>query len=250
MRQYNMKHIIRLTVIAVSFAACSRQGYHQAPFGGMKGQVQEAVIYHIMPPDWRTSHDSLMYISASAYDIEGNEICSVLMDSLGRIQSQAESIFENGICVRSTQKAGVHRVIAQIDLKSAKKGRLIYSKKTGNKTTTLEIRERRCFKSFKSTVWENGKCTTTSTIKTDAGNRPVQVSTTDASGQEILEENTFSEEGDIVEKHVKTVGTNRDDVTTTEYVRFDDHGNWIEARTYNKIHMAREILRREIKYWP
>jgi len=250
MKRYNMKHIIRLAVIAVSFSACSRQGYHQAAFGGMKGQVQEAVIYHIMPPDWRTSHDSLMYISASAYDIEGNEIYSVLMDSLGRIQSQAESMFEKGICIRSTQKSGAHKVIAQIDLESAGKGRLTYSKKTGNKSTTMEIKERRWFKRYKSTVWEDGQCTTASIIKTDANNRPVQVSTTDMYGQEILEENTFSEAGDIVEKHVRTVGTNRDDVTTTEYTKFDDKGNWIEARTYNKIHMAREILRREIKYWP
>ena len=247
-----MRRLSLLAILTLVLGACTRQGFQQPPFGGMKGQVQEVTVYHITPPDWRTGNgnDSLMFIIASAYDTEGNEICSVRMDSDGRIQSQAESMFENGVCIRSTNENGAHKVLGRLELVSHEKGLLVYDSYSGSKVSHMEVRERKLFRKYRSTVTNDGKVTMTSIIKTDAQGRPVSISSTDASGKEIIEENVFSSDGDIIEKHVKAAGTTLDDITRTEYTAFDDHGNWIEARTYNKIRMAREILRREIKYWP
>lgn len=245
-----MKRTAFLLACAALVCSCGEQSYRQPAFGGMKGRVQEVTVYHIMPEGWRTDTigSGLMYMNASAYDIEGNEICSALLDSTGHIQSQAESLFENGVCVRSTQKAG-NRTIATLDLVSKDKNTLTYNKKVQGKASVMKVAEKRRGRKYTSTVTEDGKVTTVSVITTDAENQPISVSTTDEQGKEILEINTYKD-GNIVEKHIKKVGTTLESVIYTQYTVFDAQGNWTEARTYNKIHMAEEIIRREIKYWP
>lgn len=245
-----MKRTACLLAFAALVCSCGEQSYRQPAFGGMKGRVQEVTIHHIMPEGWREddSGSGLMYTNASAYDIDGNEICSALLDSTGHIQSQAESLFENGVCIRSTQKAG-NRTIATLDLVSKDKNVLTYNKRVQGKPTVMKVTEKKRGRKYTSTVTEDGKVTTVSVITTDAQGQPISVSTTDAQGKEILETNTFKG-GNIIEKHIKKVGTTLESVIYTDYTQFDAQGNWTEARTYNKIHMAEEILRREIKYWP
>lgn len=246
-----MKRTLLLVLTAAAFAACSRQSFEQPAFGGLKGRASEVKMYHILPVDWRmaNSSDTVMYINASAYDLLGNEIESVLMDSTGRIQSQAQSQFENGVCTHSIQRSASGRTVAEMRLVSSRKGLTVYEQKRADRTEHMEVKERKLFGRYTSVVTVDGKVTMKSTIRTDADGRPVEIITTDAAGNETIQKNTYSEDGNIIEKHVITENGNKDDVTTTKYVRFDKQGNWIEARTFNKVGMASENLVREIKYW-
>ncbi len=246
-----LKRIALFGVLALSLAACSDQSYRQPLFGGMKGRVREVRMYHILPEEWRMNSipDTVMYINVSAYDIYGNEILSVLMDSAGRIQSQAESMFENGVCVRSIQKNGANRTVAEMRLVSHENGLSVYDQKRGGRTERLEVREKKRFGKYTSRVTLDGRVSMVSTITTDASGLPVEVVTVDASGKETVQKNTYSADGDIIEKHILKENGTRDDVTTTQYVRFDEKGNWIEARTFNRIGMTNEYLLREIEYW-
>ncbi len=247
----NIRKIALFGVLALSFVACSRQGYVQPPFGGMKGRVREVRMYHIMPDEWRLNSitDTVMYINATVYDIYGNEIMSVLMDSAGRMQSQTENMFENGVCISSTQKNGARRTVAEMHLVSHSKGLTVYNQKRAGRTERLEVRERKRFGKYTSVVALDGKTTMESTITANDAGLPVEIVTVDASGKETVQKNTYSADGDIVEKHILKENGTRDDVTTTEYIRFDEKGNWIEAHTFNRIGMTNEFLIREIEYW-
>ncbi len=247
----NIRKIALFVALSLSFTACSRQGYVQPPFGGMKGRVREVRMYHIMPDEWRFNSitDTVMYINAAVYDIYGNEIMSALMDSAGRIQSQSESMFENGVCTSSCQKNAAGRTVAEMHLVLHKKGLTVYNQKRGGRTERLEVREMKRFGRYKSVVTLDGKQTMESTITANDAGLPVELVTVDASGKETIQKNTYSAGGDIIEKHILKENGTRDDVTTTEYIRFDENGNWIEAHTFNRIGMTNEYLIREIEYW-
>lgn len=246
-----MKRIAFFGVMALLLTACSNQSYQQPPFGGMKGRVREVKMYHVRPDEWRlnSNPDTIMYINASVYDFYGNEILSVLMDSIGRIQSQAESMFEDGVCIRSTQKNGANRVVAEMRLVSHENGLSVYEQKRAGKTERMEVKETKRSGKYKSVVTLDGRTSMVSIITPNEKGLPVEITTIDASGKETVQKNTYSADGDIIEKHVLKENGTRDDVTTTKYIRFDSQGNWIEARTYNRIGMTNEYLIREIEYW-
>lgn len=245
------KRFVFFGALALLLTACSDQSYRQPPFGGMKGRVREVRMYHILPDEWRLNSipDTIMYINASAYDVYGNEILSVLMDSAGRIQSQSESMFENGVCVQSAQKNGANRTVAEMRLVSHGNGLSVYDQKRSGRTGRMEVRETKRFGRYRSEVTLDGRISMVSTIKTDDRGLPVEIVTVDASGRETVQKNTYSADGNIIEKHILKENGTRDDVTTTEYLRFDSLGNWIEARVFNRIGMTNEYLIRDIEYW-
>lgn len=253
-----MNSIFKRTVPALFsllFMLSCSEGYQVKPFGGMNGRVEEVTMYHLRPEMWYAGphHTDVMYVSESAYDIYGNEISSVLMDSISRVQSVTESLFENGVCVRSTQKAGLSRTVAQIVLKSRKGGVTEYTETLNGRFVKLVVKERSFLRRHKSKVIEDGCLTRISTITTDRAGYPVKIVTeTPADTIKVVETNTFDERHNVIEKHIVTFRPNKEpyeDVIYTDYLVFDEHDNWTEARTYINARLPHEVLFREIKYW-
>lgn len=241
--------LIVMTMI-LSLSSCSGS-YRDLPFGGMNGKVQKVTVWHHMPEVWRvnTQGADIMSIDALAYDIYGNEICSARMDSTGQIESEAESLFENGVCVRSVQKIG-GRVIARLNLLKNDGKTLEYSKDIAGDVDRMKIKKSSFFRRHKSIVSENGKITSINTIKTDRKGRPVWIKEVNPqTGSEIIQKNTYDENNNVTEKHVITKGQDKEEVLYLSYTRLDEQGNWLEAHTYNRNHLPVEILIREIEYW-
>ena len=241
-----------LTVVALStvFVSCGSR-YQEPPFGGMNGRVQKVTVWHLMPEVWHANErgTDVMYMNASGYDVNGYEICSALMDSAGRVQTEAESLFENGVCVRSIQKGG-GRVMARINLVSSKRGTLEYKKEENGRVVQMVVKESSFGRKHKSVVTEDGKTTTISVIQTDSKGYPVKITVTDPqTGEEVIQTNTYDEKNNIIEKHVSVKGEEKDEITYTEYFDFDEKGNWKEARTFNRNRLPVEVLVREIEYW-
>ena len=241
-----------LTVVALStvFVSCGSR-YQEPLFGGMNGRVQKVTVWHLMPEVWHANErgTDVMYMNASGYDVNGYEICSALMDTAGRVQTEAESLFENGVCVRSIQKGG-GRVMARINLVSSKRGTLEYKKEENGRVVQMVVKESSFGRKHKSVVTEDGKTTTISVIQTDSKGYPVKITVTDPqTGEEVIQTNTYDEKNNIIEKHVSVKGEEKDEITYTEYFDFDEKGNWKEARTFNRNRLPVEVLVREIEYW-
>ena len=85
--------------------------FKEKPFGGLNGRVQKVTVYHLMPEVWHAnlSGTDVMNINTTVYDVYGNEIYSVTMDSAERVQVETESLYEDGVSIRSSQKSGGHR---------------------------------------------------------------------------------------------------------------------------------------------
>lgn len=246
--------IILVSVCTVVFTSCGRR-YQKLPFGGLNGRVQKVTMWHLMPEMWYAgNHGSdIMYITTSIYDVYGNEICSAVMDSTEHIQAEAESLFENGVSVRSTQKAG-NKTIARINLISSKRGTLEYNKEMNGRIVRMTVKESSLGRRHKSVVSEEGKVTIISIVKTDRQGYPVKIITIEPqSGNKTVETNMFDENHNIIEKHVITFNAETDkeeeEITYTEYGGMDEHGNWTDCRTYNKFRLPVEVLFREFEYW-
>lgn len=244
-----------LTVICIAVMTSCGGRYKELPYGGMNGRVQKVTIWHLMPEMWYAgNHGSdIMYINTSIYDVYGNEICSAVMDSAERVQAEAESLFENGVCVRSTQKAG-SRTIASLYLRSQKRGTLEYSKEMNGRVVRMVVKESSFGRRHKSVVTEDGKVTTISIIKTDRQGYPVNITITEPqTGNKTVETNVFDDHHNVIEKHLITHngenGKDEEVITFTEYGDVDDHGNWKDCRTYNEFRLPVEVLVREFEYW-
>lgn len=236
--------------VAVILVSCSRS-YKEPSFGGLNGRVQEVTTSHRMPQMWFAGNHGtdVMYMNKSVYDINGFEICSAVMDSIGRVQSEAESLFENGLCLRSVQRAG-GKVLARLTLVTAENGLMEYSKEINGRIIRMVVRESRFGCRFKSVVTEDGTIVTESLIRTDIKGNPVYVRVMDHPTGLITEErNTFDKNHNIVEKHITRNDGSKEEVVYTEYFEFDEDGNWTEARTFNSYRFPVEVINREIKYW-
>ena len=250
------KHLANILALfcCIVLSSCGSR-YKELPFSGMNGRVQKVTIWHLMPEMWYAgNHGSdIMYINASIYDVEGNEICSAVMDSTERIQAVAESLFENGVCVRSTQKAG-SKTVARINLVSKDKGVLEYNKEMNGRVVRMTVKESSFGRRHKSVVTEDGKVTTISIIKTDRQGYPEKITISEPlTGKKTVETNIFDENHNVIEKHVITHngedGKEDEQITYTQYGDLDDHGNWKDCRTYNQYHLPVEVLVREFEYW-
>lgn len=253
----NMKRIIRLfaTILfifgSVAMTSCGR--YREFPFGGMNGRVQKVTVFHLMPEVWYAGNvgTDVMYMNSSVYDVDGNEIASALMDSAGRIQTQAESLFENGICVRSIQRAG-GKTTGHLSLVSGGRGNLEYTKEQNGKIVRMSVRESTFGRRHKSVISEDGQVVSVSVVRTDRYGYPVEITTTDMlTGEKSIETNILDKKHNVTEKHVVTVkdGKEEERVTYIEYGGFDEHGNWLDARTYNDFRLPEEVVVREFEYW-
>ena len=242
-----------LTVVALGciMASCGGDRYHEVPFGGMKGRVQKVTITHRLPEMWHAGEkgSDIMYITASVYDSNGNEICSAFMDSTGYVQVEAESIFENGVCIRSVQKTE-NRVVARLNLTSQKKGLYEYNKEVNGKMVHMKVKKSSFRRRFKSVVSEDDVITTVSIINTDRSGHPIRIKDIDVKADsETVQENVYDENYNIIEKHIAVKGEEKDEIIYTEYYDFDEKGNWRAARTYNRNRLPVEVLQREIEYW-
>ena len=234
--------------------SCS-DGYQEKTFGGMHGRVQKVTVYHMMPELWYANFigTDVMYVNTSIYDVYGNEICSAVMDSAERVLVETENLFEDGVCTRSTQKAG-GRINARINLISKDKGTLVYSKETNGRTVRMTVKESSFLRRHKSVVSEDGQVTTVSIVKTDRKGYPLKITVTEPlSGNMSVETNRFDANHNVIEKHVITRvgkdGKEKEEITFTDYGEVDDHGNWKDCRTYNDLHLPVEVLVREFEYW-
>ena len=245
-----MKKIISILVLPLILISCGK-GYQEPPFGGMNGKVERVTASHHEPEIWHAGsrETDVYFMTASAYDMYGNEICSAKMDSAGRIQSEAENIFDNGICLRSTQKSNGH-ILVQLVFRSAKKNILEYDKSYSGKTVRMTVRKTSWGRNYKSVVTEDGTVTTISKIKTDKSGFPEVITITDVQNDKTtVERNVFDERHNIVEKHRSVQGEQEDEVSYIRYFDFDEYGNWREARIFNKNHLPTEVILREIEYW-
>jgi len=246
--------MIIVAVCSVMISSCGRT-YKDQPFGGMNGKVQTAKVWHLMPEVWHANNrgTDVMYINTSVYDIYGNEIYSAVMDSAKRIQAEAESLFENTVCIRSTQRSG-GRTVAKISLISHNRGTFEYNKEVNGRIVRMSVKEKSFLRRHKSVVTEDGVVTTISVIKTDRDGYPVKITISEPqTGRKTVETNVFDENHNVIEKHMHTNmgqdGKEEDQVTYTQYGDVDDHGNWLNCRTFNKIHLPVEVLVRELDYW-
>lgn len=243
--------LILVLTMGIFLLSCGDGGYKDLPFGGMNGQVQKVTVWHRMPEVWHVNvpGSDLMSIDALAYDIYGNEICSARMDSTGQIETEAESLFENGVCIRSVQKIG-GRVIARLNLLSNDGSTLVYSKDIAGDVVRMKVEKSSFGRRYKSVVSENGKITSVNTIKTDRKGHPVWIKEVNPqTGSEIIQKNTYDENNNLIEKHVSVKGEEKEDVLYLDYTRLDEQGNWLEAHTFNRNRLPVEILVREIEYW-
>jgi hypothetical protein len=250
-----MRLSVVLTVLAAALLASCGSSYRDLPFGGMNGRVQKVTIFHMMPEMWYAgNHGSdIMYINTSVYDVNGNEIYSAVQDSASRFVSQAESLFEDGVSVRSVQKAGT-RTIARINLISKKKGILEYSKELNGHTSRMIVKKSSIGRRHKSVVTEDGKVAEIRIIKTDKQGYPQKIVTKEPqTGNRTVETNTFDEHHNVTEKHVVirngADGKEEERITRIKYGDLDDHGNWKDCRTYNEVNLPVEVLVREFEYW-
>lgn len=246
---------VLLAVICCAVMISCGGGYQEKPFGGMNGRVQKVTVYHMMPEVWYANFigTDIMYVTTSIYDVYGNEICSVDLDSAERVRSEAESLFEDGVSIRSTLKAG-GRTVAQINLVSKDKGTLVYNKEMNGRMVRMTVKKSSFLNRHKSVVTEDGKKTTISIVKTDRDGYPVMNITRDLNmGTKTVETNKFDEKHNVIEKHVVTTweddGQTQEEITFFEYGYFDDRGNWKDCRTYNDLRLPVEVLVREIEYW-
>lgn len=246
-----MRKAAYLIIIVTTILSCTGKGYQDRPFGGMNGRVQEVLTYHRMPEMWYAGNTGtdVMFSTKSVYDLNGFEICSALIDSGGRIQSEAESMFEKGVCIRSTQKAG-GRITARINLVSDKKGQLEYTKEAGGKIIRMVVKESSFMRRHKSLVYEDGILVSENKIRTNSKGLPETVTIIDhKSNVHIVETNMYDKDGNIIEKHITRSDERKEQIVYTDYFDPDEHGNWTEARTYNKNRLPEYVETREIKYW-
>ena len=241
---------LAVTVIASVMSSCG-SGYQEIPFGAMKGRVQKVTVIHKEPEMWHGNrrYSDVMSMEASAYDINGNEICSAKMDSAGIVLGEAESLFDKGVCIRSTQKSG-NRVIARLNLVSHTKRTLEYNKEVLGKSVRMVVKKSSFGRRHKSVVIEDGKTVTISVIKTDRKGYPVEIKETHPqTGFEAHQLNIYDKDYNLIEKHVTTSDEETEEIIYTKYIDFDEKGNWIKARTSNRNHLPVENLEREIEYW-
>lgn len=245
--------IIAAVCSVVLLILCNSQ-YQEKPFDGMKGRVQKVTTWNIKPDVWQAGHkgNGVMLINVSIFDVYGNEICSAALDSTERVMNEIENLFENGICVRSTSKAG-NRTLAQTNLISQKRGTLEYSKETNGRRTRFTVKQSSFGRKHKSVMKEDGKTTTISIIRTDRDGYPKEITTIDAlTGNKTIETNIFDDNHNIIEKHLYMIysdGEEGEDITFFRYGEFDEHGNWKDVRTFNKIGLPQQEIVREIEYW-
>ena len=245
--------IIVATCSVILFVLCSSQ-YREKPFDGMKGKVQKVTTWNIKPDVWQAGRkgNGVMLINVSIFDINGNEICSAALDSTERVMNEIENLFENGECVRSTNKAG-NRTLAQTNLISKKRGTLEYSKEVNGRRTRLTVKQSSFGRKHKSVVKEDGKLTTISIIRTDRDGYPKEITTIDAlTGKKTIETNIFDDSHNVTEKHLYMIysdGEEGEDITFYRYGEFEEHGNWKDVRVFNKIGLPQQVVVREIEYW-
>lgn len=241
-----------LAVVAISFVLSScGSGYQEIPFGGMKGRVQKVTVIHKEPEMWHgnRAYSDVMSMEASAYDINGNEICSAQMDSAGMVLGEAESLFDKGVCIRSTQKSG-NRVIARLNLLSHTKRTLEYNKEVLGNTVRMVVKKSSFGRRHKSVVIDDGKVVTISIIKTDRKGYPIEVREKHPQSDfEAYQLNIYDKDHNLIEKHVTTSDEVTEEIIYTKYIEFDEKGNWIKARTSNRNHLPVENLERVIEYW-
>ena len=241
-----------LAVVAISFVLSScGSGYQEIPFGGMKGRVQKVTVIHKEPEMWHgnRAYSDVMSMEASAYDINGNEICSAQMDSVGRVLGEAESLFDKGVCIRSTQKSG-NRVIARLNLLSNNKRILEYNKEVLGNAVRMVVKKSSFGRRHKTVVIEDGKTVTISIIKTDRNGYPIKVKERNPqTGFEAYQFNVYDKDYNLIEKHITTSDEEKEEIIYTKFTEFDEKGNWIKARTANRNHLPVENLERVIEYW-
>lgn len=245
-----MKRLLFSLSVLLLAASCSNT-YKVLPFGGMNGKVESVITTHIMPEVWQAGRKKtdVMYTNSLAYDPFGNEICSELRDSTGKVQIETENIFQNGICVLSTQTSE-NMISSQIRFVEKKGRTMKYISRSDGKSCHMDVRERSLGRSSRSAVSEDGKVVSISVIRTDMDGYPVSVRITDReTGVTTVEKNTYDGKHNIIEKHSTSSDSQKEEITYTDYLNFDENGNWTEARTYNKYRLPVEILVREIKYW-
>lgn len=255
MRNFTIRPAIMAAVFcAVLLSSCDRN-YRDLPFSGMNGRVQKVTIWHLMPEMWYAGNrgSDIMYISTSIYDVYGNEIYSATQDSAERFVSQAESLFENGVSLRSVQKAG-SKTVARLTLISGDKGTLEYNKEMNGRITRMIVKKSSLGRRHKSVVTEEGQVTTISIIRTDRLGYPKKIITKEPlTGNKTVETNIFDDNHNVIEKHVLThngeSGEDEEKITYIKYGDLDDHGNWKDCRTYNESHLPVEVLVREFEYW-
>ncbi|MCQ2069466.1 MAG: hypothetical protein MJY68_10355 [Bacteroidaceae bacterium] len=255
MRTKRVRIAVALAVLCTALLVSCGNRYKEKPFGGLNGRVQKVTVYHLMPEVWYANFvgTDVMYVNTSIYDVYGNEICSAVMDSAERVQVETESLFEDGVCTRSTQKSG-GRTIAQTNLVSNNKGTLEYNKELNGRLSRMTVKQTSFGRKHKSVVTENGVVTTISVIQTDRQGYPVKITITEPQrGVKTVETNKFDENHNVIEKHVIThkEGKDKDEesITFTEYGDVDDHGNWKDCRTFNEFRLPLEVLVREFEYW-
>ena len=246
--------VIIVAACAVILLILCNSHYQEKPFDGMKGRVQKVTTWNIKPDVWQAGHkgNGVMLINVSIFDEYGNEICSAALDSTERVMNEVENLFEDGICIRSTNKAG-NRTIAQTNLISHKKGTFEFSKELNGRRTRLKVKQSSFWRKHKAVVEEDGKITTISIIRTDRDGYPREITTIDAlTGNKTVETNIFDENHNVTEKHLYMIysdGEEGEDITFYRYGEFDEHGNWKDVRTFNKIGLPQQELVREIEYW-
>lgn len=246
--------VVLAVLCSLIMISCGNR-YKEKPFGGLNGRVQKVTIYHMMPEVWYANFigTDVMYVNTAIYDVYGNEICSAVMDSAERVQVETESLYEDGVCTRSSQKSGI-RTIASINLISKDGSTLVYNKEQNGRMTRMTVKESSFLRKHKSVVTEDGVVTTISEIKTDRKGYPVKITITEpGKGIRTVETNKFDAHHNVIEKHVITHkdsnGKDEETITYTEYGDLDDHGNWKDCRTYNEFRIPLEVLVREFEYW-
>jgi len=243
--------ILTLLTLPAVFSSCGSKGYQELPFGGMKGRVQKVTVTHKEPEMWHVgkTKTDVMSIDALVYDLNGNEICSAQMDSAGIILGEAESLFENGVCIRSSQKSG-NRVIARLSLVSQEKNKLVYNKEVLGNMVKMTVKKSSFGRRYKTEVIEDGKTVTISIIKTNRKGYPIKINEKHPeTGFEAHQFNVYDEDYNLIEKHVNTSDEEKEEIIYTKYSDFDEKGNWLEARTFNRNGFPIEVLVREIEYW-
>ena len=241
--------LFAVVTLSCIISSCGGDRYHEVPFGGMKGRVQKVTVTHLWPEMWHAGEkgSDIMYITASVYDSNGNEICSAFMDSTGYVE--AESVFENGVCIRSIQKTE-NKVVARLNLISHKKGLYEYNKEINGNVVRMKVKKSSIRRRYKSVVSEDDAITTVSIINTDHSGHPIRIKDIDVKADsETVQENVYDENYNIIEKHITVKGEEKEEIIYTEYSDFDEKGNWKQARTYNRNRLPVEVLKREIEYW-
>ena len=238
-------------VLAAIVSSCRGDGYQDIKYGGMKGNVQSVTVTHREAEIWHVNEKGtdVMYKEASVYDMDGYEISSARLDADGHVESEAENIFENGVCLRSSQKVN-GRVVACLTLLEKKKGQLEYNSELNGRIDRMTVKKRSFGRRHKTTVIQNGVVTSISVMRTDRDGYPVKITETDAkTGAKIVQVNIYDDNHNITEKRVTMDGKEKDQIVYTNYSGFDGKGNWTQARTFNRNHLPIEILEREIIYW-